>query len=69
MGQVYSAVIGREYNPDTMFHFYTKVGNGGTGNTVIIPILAMDEDHAWDIFDGFYSRKYLVDQIINIGKV
>jgi len=68
MGQVYSA-IGREYNPDTMFHFYTKVGNDGTGNTVIIPILAMDEDHAWDIFDGFYSRKYLVDQIINMGKV
>jgi hypothetical protein len=57
MGMVYS-----DQKMDIMFNFYTKDKDD---NSVIVPILASDEDHAWDIFEAMgYSAKYLVDQVM-----
>ena len=50
---------------DIMYHFYTKDKDD---NSVIVPILASDEDHAWDIFEAMgYSESYSVDQVIRVG--
>jgi len=62
MGMVYS-----NYKMDTMYHFYCYYQDNA-GESVIIPILASDEDHAWDIFEamGYNSGKYFVDQVIKV---
>ena len=49
---------------DIMYHFYCQDKDN---KSVTVPILAMDEDHAWDIFEAMgYSSKYLVDQLIRM---
>jgi hypothetical protein len=54
-----------EQKMDIMYHFYTKDKDD---NSVIVPILASDEDHAWDIFEAMgYSESYSVDQVIRVG--
>ena len=60
MGMVYSEVK----EMDIMYHFYCQDNDG---KSVTVPILAWDEDHAWDIFVAMgYSGKYLVDQLIRM---
>ena len=60
MGMVYS-----EDKMDIMFNFHTEDENH---NFVIVPILASDEDHAWDIFEAMgYSESYSVDKVIRVG--
>lgn len=54
--------MGNMDNMDIMFHFYAQDLDN---KSVIVPILASDIHHAWDIFEAMgYSDKYLVDQVI-----
>ena len=53
-----------EQKMDIMFHFYCE---NSYGSLVIVPILASDKEHAWDIFEAMgYSDNYLLDSIIRV---